>query len=103
MCHQFRDKWTGQWTEQRAQKWGKTHIYCDKRALQSSEQKTVINIQWWDNHTPIMNGIRPSSHPIPSPKSVPAQRPKSGRQIINLKENIGAYVQEMLNIIIKLH
>ena len=43
------------------------------------------------------------SHPIPSPKSVPAQSPKSGRQTINLKENTGEYVQEMLNIILILH
>ena len=71
--------------------------------LQSIEPKAVINVQCWDNHTPIMNGIRPSSHPIPSPKSVPAQSPKSGSKVINLKENIGEYVQEMLNVIIKLH
>ena len=43
-------------------------------------------------------------HPIPShPNPVPAQSPKSGRQTINLKENTGEYVQEMLNIILKLH
>lgn len=90
----FRDEWTGR--QDRAEN---TKVRKSSRvspatnvALQSSEQKTVINMQWWDNHTPTMNGIRPSSYPIPSPKSVPAQSPKSGRQTINLKENIGEYV-----------